>query len=324
MALQADDRLTPDWDAIAQALRDAGMVSEAVTVPRFPRTALDDPLVRGLFVAATSIRDVDRAEKLARQLIAFAPENPFAYLALSLVHLRAGRLPDAVKAFDRAVRQASSLPRYLSLRVHWLCLRGEQQQARRVLRDLLRTAPDRWETQRAFAHWLLAAQRPRERALQRLLSLAASHPDDPITIALLTQALLHCGDREGADQRLRRIARCLPPLTFSDFDAFVAHILVKQTLARRFWWLRPLWGWERLWLMSPPQRYFVAIAALWGTVAIVLAGLHTVCPPFVAHLLTAAAVLWCLYTRCADVMLLSWWRHKSRKRGGERRVRDGP
>ncbi|MFA0765367.1 MAG: hypothetical protein BDTLLHRC_000320, partial [Candidatus Fervidibacter sp.] len=102
--------LTGEWERLAEEMRQAGYEREAQWLRRFPRTAWDDALVRGLFVAVTSVRDVRQAEKLAHRLLAIAPENPFAHLALSLVHLRAGRIPQSVQAFDKALRLASTFP----------------------------------------------------------------------------------------------------------------------------------------------------------------------------------------------------------------------
>ena len=302
--------LTGEWERLAEEMRQAGYEREAQWLRRFPRTAWDDALVRGLFVAVTSVRDVRQAEKLAHRLLAIAPENPFAHLALSLVHLRAGRIPQSVQAFDKALRLASTFPAHLSLKVHWLCLLGRRREARPILRTLLREFPDRWETQRALAHFGMALPHRLTWAMQRLMEIHQTHPDDAITHALLAEGFWRKGEREKADEHLRRMARHLPSLALDDQSAFVAHALAKRVLAERFVWLRPFWWWERQFLRLPPRRYFTLVGIFWAGVAICLALAHALSPSIGTKLLILAVTLFCAYTRFADLLTLWWLRRK--------------
>jgi len=304
--------LATEWERFAEAMRQAGYEREAQWLRHFPRVALDDELVRGLFIAATSVRDVRQAERLAHRLLAIAPENPFAHLALSLVHLRAGRIPQSVQAFDKALRLASTFPAYLSLKVHWLCLLGRPREARPILRTLLREFPDRWETQRALAHFRMALPHRLTWAMQRLMEIHQTHPDDAITHALLAEGFWRKGEWGKADEHLRRMARHLLPFSFDDQSAFIAHALAKGVLAERFVWLRPFWWWERQFLRLPPRRYFTLGGIFWAGVAICLALAHALSPSIGTELLILAVTLFCAYTRFADLLTLWWLRCKDK------------
>lgn len=304
--------LTTEWERFAEAMRQAGYEREAQWLRHFPRTALDDELVRGLFIAATSVRDLRRAEKLARHLLAIAPENPFAHLALSLVHLRAGRIPESAQAFDKALRLASTFPAHLSLKVHWLCLLGRPTQARPILRTLLRQFPERWETQRALAHFRMGLPFPSAWVAEALKRIATTHPDDAITHALLAKALLKKGEREKADEHLRQMARHLLPFSFDDQNAFITYALAKEVLAERFSWLRPFWWWERKFLRLPPRHFFTLVGIFWAVVALCLALAHVLLPSVSTKLLILVITLFCAYTRFADLLTLWWLRCKDK------------
>ncbi|MFA0752088.1 MAG: hypothetical protein SLRJCFUN_002491 [Candidatus Fervidibacter sp.] len=312
MAEKTVSELATEWERFAEAMRQAGYEREAQWLRHFPRTALDDELVRGLFIAATSVRDVRQAEKLVHRLLAIAPENPFAHLALSLVHLRAGRIPESAQAFDKALRLASTFPAHLSLKVHWLCLLGRHTQARPILRTLLRQFPERWETQRALAHFRMDLLSHSAWVMEALEKLAATHPDDAITRALLAKGFLRRGEREKADEHLRQMARHLLPFSFDDQSAFIAHALAKEVLAERFGWLRPFWWWERKFLRLPPRHSFILVGIFWTVVAICLALIHALSPSIGTKFFILAATLFCAYTRFADLLTLWWLRRKNK------------
>lgn len=199
-----------EFDELAAEFEAQGFHREAELLRRFPRTAWDDELVKGMFVASVSIRDTLRAEKVAQQLVRFAPENPFAYLALCLVKLKQGQTHEAAKAFDRALHFASTFPTYRAQKIHWLCLQGKLDEARQVLRDTMKEYADRWEVQRARAHVLVSSERQAasevKQAIELLERLARIHPNDPITHALLAQAV--CRDEgRGTGTRKRKGGR---------------------------------------------------------------------------------------------------------------------
>lgn len=296
-----------DFEGVASELETQGWHREAQLLRRFPRSAWDDELVKGMFIAATTVRDLHRAEKLAQRLIAFAPDNPFAYLALCIVRLRQKRLTEAAQAFDNACYFASTLPVYRAQKVHWLCVKGKLDEAQEVLLRTQRDFPDRWEVQRSQAHLWLALGHT-ERATRLLRRIVRHRPADAIAHALLAQAFWRLGERQGADDHLRLMAKHLPTLTFTDAEKFVAYAVAKETLATRFWFLRPFWWWERKFLRLPPQKYFVTVGAFWFTVAIILALLNFVTSDAVFRLLVGATAAWCLYTRFADAILIWWMR----------------
>lgn len=307
------ESLKGNFDKLAETLEKEGWDKEAEMLRRFPRSAWDDELVRGMFVAAMTVKDLCRAEKVARRLIAFAPDNPFAYLALVIVHLRQRRLAEAAQAFERATHFASTLPNYRSLKVHWLCLQERINEAQAILRETMREFSDRWEVQRAQAHFWLATGRQGDRetrwqAVQLLQSIVRNHPDDAIAHALLSQGLWRLGEGRQADGHLQQAAKHLPSLTFTDTDAFVAHSIVKQVLSERFLWLRLLWCWERLFLRLPPKRYFALVGGFWGSVAILLALLKLVVTPSLFPFLVGIGAVWCFYTCFADTVVLWWMR----------------
>lgn len=310
MAKTTVSELAREWEHFAEEMRKAGYEREAQWLRRFPRTAWDDALVRGLFVAATNVRDLRQAEKLARRLLAIAPENPFAHLALSLVHLRAGQIPRSIQAFDKALRLASTFPAHLSSKVHWLCLLGRRREARPILRTLLREFPDRWETRRALVHFGMELPHRLTWAMQQLREINQMHPDDAITHALLAKGFWQKGERKKADECLQQMARCLPSIALDDQRAFICHALAKKVLAERFVWLRPLWWWELRFLRLPPRRYFTLVGIFWASVAICLALAHALLPSVGIKLLTLAVTLFCAYTRFADLLTLCWLRHK--------------
>ncbi len=294
-----------EFDRLAAELEALGWQKEAALVRRFPRAAWNDELLKGMFVAATNVRDLKRAEKIAQRMVAFAPDNPFAHLALCLVKLRQGAVEEAARAFDRACHFASSLPTYRAQKIHWLCLQGKITDARKLLRETVKEFADRWEVQRAQAHVWLAEGRV-EPAVAFLKQLARRHPNDPFTHALLAQGLLQAGRRHEAFQHLQLMAKHLPPVTFTDQDAFLAHALAKQALALWQKWLRPNWWWERWWLRWLPPHYFVAIGTFWFAVAILLAVLKLLLPSQAFIAVVGAAVAAFLYNRCADLFVL--WR----------------
>jgi predicted Zn-dependent protease len=306
-----------NFDEIAAEMEAQGLTKEAELLRRFPRSAWDDELVKGMFVAAVCVRDTSRAEKVARRLVSFAPENPFAHLALCLVKLRQGQTEEAAKAFDRALHFASTFPAYRSRRIHWLCLQGKVEEARQVLRETLKEHPDRWEVQRAQAHlWLSSPQISPlkiKRTVDLLKHLFLRHPEDAITSALLAQALWKSGEHTQAINQLRAIARNLPTLTFTDADSFIAWGVAKEALATCFPWLRPNWCLEKFLLRWLPPRYFVAVGILWFSVALILAGLKFLVPPNLFSALVAIASLVFLYNRFADNFVL-WLISKGRSK----------
>ncbi len=296
------------FDEIAAELESQGWHKEAELLRRFPRSAWDDELVKGMFIAAVSVRDIERAEKVAQRLIAFAPENPFAHLAFCLVKLRQGQTDEAAKAFDRALHFASTLPAYRAQKIHWLCLQGKLDEAQQILRGTLKEYPDRWEVQRAQAHfWLsrpkLSPERTKQ-AIDLLKRLVRYHPNDAPTHALLAQAFWKLGERGQAKEHLRLMAKNLPTLTFTDAEAFVAWGIAKATLATCFPWLKPNWLLERFLLRWLPPRYFVAVGTLWGTVALILAVLKFVLPTSVFGFLVGITGLGFIYNRFADAFTL--------------------
>ncbi|MFA0783897.1 tetratricopeptide repeat protein [Fervidibacter sacchari] len=320
-----------EFDELAAEFEAQGLHREAELLRRFPRTAWDDELVKGMFVASVSIRDTLRAEKVAQQLVRFAPENPFAYLALCLVKLKQGQTHEAAKAFDRALHFASTFPTYRAQKIHWLCLQGKLDEARQVLRDTMKEYADRWEVQRARAHVLVSSERQAasevKRAIELLERLVRLYPNDPITHALLAQAVWRdegrgTGDeekegrqvansewrmakREQAMRHLRLMAKNLPTLNFTDVDAFIAWEVANQTLAECFPWLKPNWLLERFFVRWLPPRYFVAVGILWGTVATLLAIAKLFLPPTLFASLVAIASLAFVYNRFA-VPVLVW------------------
>jgi len=319
-----------EFDELAAEFEAQGFHREAELLRRFPRTAWDDELVKGMFIAAVSIRDTLRAEKIAHQLVRFAPENPFAYLALCLVKLKQGQTLEAAKAFDRALHFASTFPTYRAQKIHWLCLQGKLDEARQVLRDTMKEYADRWEVQRARAHvlanseWRVASKL--KQAIKLLERLARLHPNDPITHALLAQAIWRgegrgTGDEEKRERRvansewrmekrkqamrhLRLMAKNLPTLTFTDVDAFIAWEVANQTLAECFPWLKPNWLLERFLVRWLPPRYFTAVGILWGAVAVFLAIAKLFLPPHLFALLVAVASLAFAYNRFSTPLLL--------------------
>ncbi len=297
-----------NFDEIAAEIEAQGLTKEAELLRRFPRSAWDDELVKGMFIAAVSIRDSSRAEKVARQLVSFAPENPFAYLALCLVKLRQGQTEEAAKAFDQALHFASTFPTYRAQKIHWLCLRGELREARQILRETLREYHDRWEVQRAQAHvWLSSPQvsPPKvKRTVDLLKQLFLRRPEDAITSALLAQAFWKSGEHAQAINQLRMVARNLPTLTFTDADSFIAWGVAKEALATCFPWLKPNWFLEKFLVRWLPPRYFVAVGILWFVVALILAGLKFFLPSSLSSVLVAIASLAFLYNRFADNLIL--------------------
>ncbi len=294
-----------EFDRLAAELEVLGWQKEAALVRLFPRTAWDDELLKGMFVAATNVRDLRRAEKIAQRMVAFAPDNPFAHLALCLVKLRQGAMEEAARAFDRACHFASSLPTYRAQKIHWLCLQGKVADAKKLLRETVKEFADRWEVQRAQAHVWLAEGRV-EQAVALLKRLARLRPNEPAVHALLAQGLLQAGARQEALSHLRTMAKHLPQVTFADQDAFLAYALAKQTLALWQKWLRPNWWWERWWLGWLPPRYFIAQGIFWLAVATLLAALKLVVPSQAFVALVGAAVAVFLYDRCANLLVL--WR----------------
>ena len=329
-----------EFDELAAEFEAQGWHREVELLKRFPRTAWDDELVKGMFIAAVSVRDISRAEKVAQQLVRFAPENPFAHLALCLVKLRQGQTDEAAKAFDRALHFASTFPTYRAQKIHWLCLQGRLSEAKQVLRDTVKEYADRWEVQRARAHvWVSSEWRVVNRlkqAIELLERLARLHPNDPITHALLAQAICRdegrgTGDEEKEERRvasskwrmekrkqtmrhLRFMAKNLPNLNFTDVDAFIVWEVANQTLAECFPWLKPNWLLERFLVRWLPPKYFVAIGILWGTVAILLAIAKLFLPPTLFALLVAVASLAFIYNRFS-VPLLVWLLAKMGGRG---------
>ncbi len=312
-----------EFDELAAEFEAKGWHREAELLKRFPRTAWDDELVKGMFIAAVSVREISRAEKVAQQLIRFAPENPFAHLALCLVKLKQGQTLEAAKAFDRALHFASTFPTYRAQKIHWLCLQGKLDRARQVLRDTMKEYADRWEVQRARAHVLVSskcqAASEVKGAIELLERLVRLHPDDPITHALLAQAVWRdegrgTGDEEKERQRvarrkrvmehLRLMAKNLPTLNFTDVDAFIAWQVANQTLAECFRWLKPNWLLERFLVRWLPPRYFAAVGILWGTVAVLLAIAKFFLPLIPFALLVAGASLAFTYNRFSAPLLI--------------------
>lgn len=305
------------FDEIAAEMEAQGLTKEAELLRRFPRSAWNDELVKGMFVAAVFVKDTLRAEKVARQLVSFAPESPFAHLALCLVKLRQGQTEEAAKAFDRALHFASTFPAYRSQRIHWLCLQGKLKEARKILLETLKEYPDRWEVQRAQAHvWLSSPQvspSKIKRTVDLLKQLFLYHPKDAITNALLAQALWKSGEHAQAINQIRTVARNLPTLTFTDADSFIAWEVTKEVLATYFPWLKPNWFLEKFLLRWLPPRYFVAVGVLWFAVALILAGLKSFVPSSLFSVLVAIASLAFLYNRFADNLVL-WLISKGRSK----------
>jgi predicted Zn-dependent protease len=318
-----------EFDELAAEFEAKGWHREAELLKRFPRTAWDDQLVKGMFIAAVSVRDISRAEKVAQQLVKFAPENPFAHLALCLVKLKKGQTVEAAKAFDRALHFASTFPTYRAQKIHWLCLQGKLDEARQILRDTMKEYADRWEVQRARAHVLVSSEwqaaSGMKRAIELLERLVRLHPDDPITHALLAQAIWRDEGRgtggEGKERQrvassewrvkrkrvmehLRLMAKNLPTLNFTDVDAFIAWQVANQTLTECFRWLKPNWLLERILVRWLPPRYFAAVGILWGTVAVLLAIAKLFLPPTLFALLVAVASLAFTYNRFSTPLLI--------------------
>lgn len=295
------------FDKIAAEMELQGWHKEAELLRRFPRSAWDDEFVKGMFIAAVSVRDIERAEKVAKKLVSLAPESPFAHLALSLVKLRQGQTLEAAKAFDQARHLASTFPAYRSQKIHWLCLQGKLEEAKRLFRETAKEFSDRWEVQRAQAHlWLWGNQTSERlnRSLDLLSRLVRRQPKDAISHALLAQAFVKIGDRKRAIEHLRLMAKNLPTLTFNDVDAFIAHQVAKQSLATCFSLLRPNWLVERFFLRWLPPKYFAAVAISWTAVAILLATLKVVAPTPVYSFALFVAVTMFVYERLACPLLL--------------------
>jgi len=321
-----------EFDEIAAEFEAQGFHREAGLLRRFPRTAWDDELVKGMFIAAVSVRDISRAEKVAQQLVKFAPENPFAHLALCLVKLKQGQTVEAAKAFDRALHFASTFPTYRAQKIHWLCLQGKLDEARQVLRDTMKEYADRWEVQRARAHVLVssewrAANRLKQ-AIKLLEQLARLHPKDPITHALLAQAIWKERQRTASSEwrmekpkqamrHFRLMARNLPALNFTGIDAFIAWEVANQTLAECFPLLKLNWLLERFLVRWLPPKYFVAVGFLWGTVAILLAIAKLFLPPNFFTLLVTIASLAFIYNRFSVPLLVWLFARGTRDRGLE-------
>ncbi|MCS7264491.1 MAG: tetratricopeptide repeat protein [Armatimonadetes bacterium] len=302
------------FDEIASELEAKGWRREGELLRRFPRSAWDDEFVKGMFLAAVSVRDSKRAEKIAVNLVALAPENPFAYLALSLVKLRQGKIHEAARAFDRACHFASTFPIYRSQKIHWLCLQGKLEEAEKVLKETLKEFSDRWEVQRAQAHlWILGKQSHHwlNRAVELLIKIVSRQPSDPITHALLAQAFFKLGDRSRAIEQLQLMAKQLPILNFTDFEPFIAHQIAKQSLAMNFFLLRPSWLIERFLSRWLPPRYFIVVGILWLAVAFMLAALHPFAPAPVYTLTLSFAIAAFVYDRLAIPLMLWWLRSKS-------------
>ncbi|MGQ9461815.1 MAG: tetratricopeptide repeat protein [Candidatus Fervidibacter sp.] len=304
-----------EFEKIAAELESQGWHREAELLRRFPRSAWDDKLVKGMFVAAVCVRDISRAEKIAYRLVSFAPENPFAYLALSIVKLREGQIVEAAKAFDRALHFASTVPAFKARKIHWLCLQGKLEEAKQNLRETLKEYADRWEVQRARAHiWLSSRQVNRERlkrTIELLSRLVRFHPEDTIAHALLAQAFWKLGDRKSVDKHVRLMAKHLPHLTFTDVNAFIAWGVAKRTLADRYIWLRPNWLLEKALLRWMPPHYFVALGILWGMVALILAVAKIFLPTNIFTSLVALSSLAFVYNRFIEPLLL--WLLKSER-----------
>lgn len=318
-----------EFDELASELESQGWHREAELLRRFPRTAWDDEFVKGMFIAAVSVRDTGRAERIARQLVRLAPENPFAYLALCLVKLRQDQTVEAAKAFDRALHFASTFPTYRAQKIHWLCLQGKWGEARQILRDTMKGYADRWEIQRAKAHVLLGSGKvdSLKQAIKELERLARLHPNDPITHALLAQALrIACKrqsltvDDEGREEIRERIAKHLqlmaknlPELTFNDTAAFIPWKVATQTLAEYFGWLKPVWFLERFLIRWLPPRYFIVEGVLWFSVALFLAAAKFFLPKGFFNLLVCGAGLAFVHHHFS-VPLLVWLHTREAKR----------
>ncbi|MCS7191966.1 MAG: hypothetical protein NZ937_03145 [Armatimonadetes bacterium] len=314
-------KLERELEEITVELERQGWHKEAELLRRFPRSAFyfDDEFVKGVFVATVSIRDLKRAEKLAQRLVFLAPENPFAYLAFSLVKLRQGKVSEAAKAFDRARYFASSFPAYRSQKIHWLCLQGKLDEGRKILRETEREFSDRWEVQRAQAHfWLSGKPNPERlnRAIELLSKLVRRQPNDSIVHALLAHAFVKLGDRKRAIEHLRLMAKNLTTLNFVDADAFIANQVAKETLAIFFPWLRLSWLVECFFSRWLPPRYFVAVGVFWMTVAFLLAALNFVAPTPIYILTLSFAIAAFFYDRLVNPLIIWWLRSSSKGKSG--------
>ncbi|MCS7223979.1 MAG: hypothetical protein NZ959_05420 [Armatimonadetes bacterium] len=239
----------------------------------FQRNDPDDPLVQGLFVAVTHLRDPVKALDLAQALTRLGPENPLSYLALGLVWSRIGQLAEAHKAFEQAAYLANSLPLYVSCKIHFLLFKGDKKTAKRLLKELMTDFPDRWATLRATAHWLIMTGQS-DQGAALLEQVLVRKRNDPITLALLADCRISKNQREEGQALLKKAAVWLPTLSYREETPLVASYAVFQAIGRLWKGLLPSVRFHRVLLTLEAPTFWIRLLGSGVGLAVGLALLH--------------------------------------------------
>jgi Flp pilus assembly protein TadD len=116
-AVAASDRYSDAWTVLGEALLKAGRNGEALDAYRHAvEDGARDPAVRAKLTAALSAEgarllragDVGGAEGVLREALNGSPENAAAHATLGVVLARSGRLEEAEREFEEAVRRDPS------------------------------------------------------------------------------------------------------------------------------------------------------------------------------------------------------------------------
>ncbi len=282
---------------------------EAVSAVMRQRNDVDDPLIQGLFAAATQIRDRGRALTIAQRMTQIGPENPLAYLALGLVCSRRGDMMEAHKAFERACHFANTWPSYASCKVHYYLMKGEIQKGRDLLKDLMREFPDRWLTLRARSHWLMVTGRT-DKAREVISQTLTRKDDDPITLVLSAWCRLISGQRDQTDALIARSSALLSTVRFSQQEPLIAAFVVLDVVSQRWRFLRPAFSFLRKVFVLPPERFFTRLFSLGFLTAVGCAVCGRVWDWSVLPIIVSTATVLWLYLAVLPFLALAILRRK--------------
>ena len=153
----------------------------------------------------------------AERAVALAPDRPDSHAALGTLHLRSGRISDAVPSFERAVSLAPDVARYHTLLGQAYLALGQPSPGVRELQRAIQLDPKQEEAYRYLAGlYLKFHQGPR--ALELLATAIRAIPGNASLHLLAASACAMVQNEPAAESHYKRAAELSPTLRLAYAD----------------------------------------------------------------------------------------------------------
>ena len=172
---------------------------------REAETAANPELLADLAVAYTLAGRLPEAQKTAQEAVRLAPACVACHLATGEVALARRAYREAEQAFEAAAEHDPDNIEALRSRARAAFLSGDVDRAAALFSELSEKAPDHPRVQVQAAQVLMKAERP-EQAVVCLRSAARLLPEEPRVLLLLAQAQEAAGDSAAAEVTRTRAA----------------------------------------------------------------------------------------------------------------------